>query len=218
VTGPLVQAKWGEKVICLSKQDTALLARCRDDDASAFDEIVLRYKQKIFQYILRMVGNSEEAEDLTQEVFVKTYLSLSAFRSQASLNTWIYRIAGNLCIDAHRKKARKEAAMGGPAVSLDDSYSDDADGRDDSRPGRDLPDARQEPFSMLARRELDDQIQGALAKLPEKMRSVVVLHDIEGLAYEEVAAIVDCPLGTVKSRLFNARIQLRDLLTDYLDA
>lgn len=202
----------------MSKQDTALVARCRADDASAFDEIVLRYKQKIFQYILRMVGDSEEAEDLTQEVFVKTYLSLSAFRNQASLNTWIYRIAGNLCIDAHRKKARKETAMGGPAVSLDESFGDSADGKDESRGGRELPDERQEPFSMLARQELDSEIQRALSKLPEKMRSVVILHDIEGLAYEEIAAIVDCPLGTVKSRLFNARVQLRDLLQDYMSA
>lgn len=205
-------------MICLSKQDTALLARCRDDDPTAFDEIVLRYKQKIFQYILRMVGDADEAEDLTQEVFVKTYLSISNFRSQSSLNTWLYRIAGNLCIDAHRKRSRKDAALGATVVSLDDNRPDSAGASDDSTPGKEAPDSRYEPYEVLQRRELDSQIQLALSRLPEKMRSVVVLHDLEGLPYEDIAAIVDCPIGTVKSRLFNARVQLRDSLKQYLEA
>ena len=201
----------------MSKKDTALLSRCQGADASAFDEIVLRYKQKIFQYILRMVGDSDEAEDLTQEVFVKTYLSLSAFRSQASLNTWIYRIAGNLCIDAHRKRTRRETAFGGSAISLDERPGPGFDS-DEARTSWDVADERHEPFSLLAKQELDSQIQAALGRLPEKMRSVVILHDIEGFAYEEIAEIVDCPLGTVKSRLFNARVQMRDMLHDYIEA
>lgn len=165
-----------------------------------------------------MVGDSEEAEDLTQEVFIKTYLSLRSFRSQASLNTWIYRIAGNLCIDAHRKRVRKDTAMGGAPVSLDEGVGTSGDGADDARTSRELPDTRLEPYGVLARQELDGQIQLALEALPEKMRSVVVLHDIEGLAYEEIAEIVDCPLGTVKSRLFNARVQMREKLREYLEA
>ncbi|HEY3331120.1 MAG TPA: sigma-70 family RNA polymerase sigma factor [Capsulimonadaceae bacterium] len=202
----------------MSKPDTALLARCREDDPTAFDEIVLRYKQKIFQYILRMVGDSEEAEDLTQEVFVKTYLSLSSFRSQSSLNTWLYRIAGNICIDAHRKRSRKENAFGGPTVSLDDGRNDTGDGVDEARPAKEAPDDRYEPYHVLEMRELDVQIQEALSLLPDKMRTVVILHDLEGLPYEDIAEIVDCPLGTVKSRLFNARVQLRDTLKQYLEA
>jgi RNA polymerase sigma-70 factor (ECF subfamily) len=165
-----------------------------------------------------MVGDAEEAEDLTQDVFVKTYLAISSFRNQSSLNTWLYRIAGNLCIDAHRKKARKESALGGSTISLDETLTDGGETRDDSRAGREVPDERHEPYSLLARHELDAQVQAALGRLPEKMRSVVVLHDLEGLAYEEIAAIVDCPLGTVKSRLFNARLQLRELLKSYIDA
>ena len=161
-----------------------------------------------------MVGDAEEAEDLTQDVFVKTYLALATFRNQSSLNTWLYRIAGNLCIDAHRKKARKENALGGATMSLDDTPSDS----DEARSGREVPDERHEPYQLLERMELDAQIQLALSRLPDKMRSVVVLHDLEGLAYEEIAAIVDCPLGTVKSRLFNARLQLRDLLRTYIEA
>jgi RNA polymerase sigma-70 factor (ECF subfamily) len=212
------QSRRGEKVICLSKPDTTLIARCQSDDTGAFDQIVVRYKQKIFQYIYRMVGDSEEAEDLTQEVFVKTYLALPTFRSQSSLNTWLYRIAGNLCIDAHRKRVRKETATGGATISLDEPYSSSGDAGGDSGTTREIADIASEPFAVLEKRELDGQIQMALAKLPEKMRSVVVLHDLEGLQYEEIAVIVDCPLGTVKSRLFNARIQLRDHLKSYLEA
>jgi RNA polymerase sigma-70 factor (ECF subfamily) len=205
-------------VICLSKPDNALIARYQSDDVSAFDEIVSRYKQKIYQYVFRMVGDADEAEDLTQEVFVKTYLSLASFRNQSSLNTWLYRIAGNLCIDNHRKRTRKEIALGGNVASLDDGYyGDSAGSSDDSRQSREVPDATNEPYQVLARQELDAQIQTALTKLPDKMRSVIVLHDLEGLPYEEIAAIVKCPLGTVKSRLFNARQQIKELLKGYME-
>jgi RNA polymerase sigma-70 factor (ECF subfamily) len=204
------------EVICLAQPDTVLIARCQRDDLAAFDEIVARYKQKIFNYIFRMVGSSDEAEDLTQEVFVKMYLALDTFRNQASLSTWLYRIAGNLCIDAHRKRARREGGFGGGLISLDEPVHSDAGGEEGA--AREVPDTAHEPFKMLARQELDGQIQTALDRLPEKMRTVVVLHDVEGLQYEEIAQVVGCPLGTVKSRLFNARMQLRDLLASYLEA
>ena len=204
-------------MICLSQSDTALIARCQRDDLAAFDEIVARYKQKIFNYIFRMVGSSEEAEDLTQEVFVKMYLALESFRSQASLSTWLYRIAGNLCIDAHRKKARRETGFGGGLLSLDEPASYDGARGEDSAP-REVPDATHEPFRLVARQEMDTKIQDALALLPGKMRMVVILHDVEGLQYDEIAQVVGCPLGTVKSRLFNARMHLRELLSPYLES
>ena len=204
-------------MICLSQSDTALISRCQENDVAAFDEVVARYKHKIFNYIFRMIGDSDEAEDLTQEVFVKMYLSLATFRSEASLNTWLYRIAGNLCIDSHRKRTRRQNALGGATISLSEPAAGEASA-EDGGPGRDVADRSYEPFGMLARIELDAQIQAALARLPEKMRQVVVLHDIEDMPYEEVASVVGCPLGTVKSRLFNARMQLRDLLRPYLEA
>jgi RNA polymerase sigma-70 factor (ECF subfamily) len=205
-------------VICLSQSDTALISRCQGKDITAFDQIVVRYKHKIFNYIFRMVGDSDEAEDLTQEVFVKTYVSLASFRSESSLNTWLYRIAGNLCIDSHRKRRRRQNALGGAVLSLNESPSTQVDTGEESAPTRDVGDRSFEPYNVLAQQELDGQIQKALAQLPEKMRTVVVLHDLEDLPYEEIAAIVGCPLGTVKSRLFNARLQLRDLLRPYLEA
>jgi RNA polymerase sigma-70 factor (ECF subfamily) len=197
-------------VICLPNTDTALIVRCQERDPTAFNEIVTRHKQKIFNYVYRMIGNSDEAEDMTQDVFVKMYVSLSSFRSESSVTTWLYRIAGNLCIDRYRKRNRRDNAFGGETVSLDVRV-------DRNGPAAaEISDDRSEPLLMLERAELDRQIRSALAKLPQKMRSVVVLHDIEGLAYEEIARIEQCPLGTVKSRLFNARLQLRGILAEYL--
>jgi RNA polymerase sigma-70 factor (ECF subfamily) len=200
-------------VICLSVSDTLLIEMCQRNDIAAFNEIVGRYKNKIYNYIYRMVGNSEDAEDLTQEVFVKMYVALDSFRNQSSLSTWLYRIAGNLCIDSHRKRARRESGFGGTVASLDAPTNSDGG---EEGPVREVADSSFEPAKMLAKVEMDAQIQEALSKLPDKMRTVVVLHDIEGLQYEEIAEVVHCPLGTVKSRLFNARAALREHLGPYM--
>jgi RNA polymerase sigma-70 factor (ECF subfamily) len=202
-------------VICLSNSDTSLIERCQHNDIAAFDEIVARYKNKIYNYVYRMIGNCEDADDLTQEAFVKMYLALDTFRNQSSLSTWLYRIAGNLCIDSHRKRVRRETGFGGTVTSLDEPIG--GDGFEEGF-GRDVGDVTFEPSKVLAQSEMDAQIQLALSKLPNKMRSVVVLHDIEGLQYEEIAVVVGCPLGTVKSRLFNARTALREHLRPYLQS
>ncbi len=200
----------------MQNSDTALITRCQERDPTAFNEIVTRYKQKIFNYVYRMTGDNEEAEDVTQDVFLKMYISLPSFRSEASITTWLYRIAGNLCIDRFRKRSRRENALGGEMMSLDAGEASGESGT--GRSALEIADTAAEPLHMLGRRELDQHIQSALAKLPEKMRAVVILHDIEGLAYEEIAVVENCPLGTVKSRLFNARMQLRKLLTPYLQS
>jgi RNA polymerase sigma-70 factor (ECF subfamily) len=200
------------RILWLSKNDADLVTRCQTDDPTAFNEIVARYKQKVFQYILRMTGSMEEAEDLTQEVFIKTYLAIGSFKREASLTTWIYRIAGNICIDAHRKRSRVETALGGPAFSLDEHFEQPQDHHQSIEPA----DNSYEPYQLLSTQELDSYIQDALNKLPDRMRTVIILHDIEGMAYDEIASVIDCPLGTVKSRLFNARLQLRSLLKNYM--
>ena len=195
------------QVICLTHGDRALIERCMRNDAAAFDEVVSRFKNKVYSYILRMVGSEQDAEDITQEVFIRMYTSLASFRSQASLNTWLFRIASNLCID-HYRRGKKHQNV---AYSLDEPI----DG-DDSAQTRELPDTTYDPYRLLEQGEMSTQIEQALAKMPEKLRSVILLHDIEGLQYDEIAQVVGCPLGTVKSRLFNARTQLRELLSTYV--
>lgn len=196
------------KVIAVSNADTSLILRCQANDAAAFNEIVARYKNKVYNYICRMIGAGLDAEDLTQETFVRAYLNMKSFQSRASLNTWLFRIATNICID-HTRKNRKIKTL---TTSL--SKEDYEDGEDIER---DIPDQRYDPQLLLLNSELGVQLTEAIRGLPEKLRMVVLLHDIEGLAYEEIAQIVDCPLGTVKSRLFNARTALRNKLSPYLD-
>jgi len=195
--------------IAVTHSDAALIARCQTADLAAFNEIVARYKAKIYRYVLRMTGSADDADDLTQEVFVRMYTGIAGFRAEASLSTWLFRIAGNLCTDLFRR-AKKERGT----VSLDSSAVDD----DGETTARDVPDLSHDPDLLFGRKELGAQIEAALRKLPEKLRSAVILHDVEGMAYEEIAATERVPLGTVKSRIFNARAALRDTLKPYLEA
>lgn len=194
----------------LTQSDTALISRCQKADVAAFNEIVGRYKGRIYNYLYRMTGNAEDAEDLTQETFVRMYTGIASFRADATLSTWLFRIAGNLCVDAFRrnKKAREMTrSLDAPMPGDDEEHC----------ATRDVPDMSLAPETVFARKELAGQIQLALQKLPPKLRSAVVLHDVEGLAYEEIAATENIPLGTVKSRIFNARVALREQLKPYLN-
>jgi RNA polymerase sigma-70 factor, ECF subfamily len=190
--------------------DKDLIARCQKADMTAFNAIVSRHKSKIYNYVYRMTGNVEDAEDLTQEVFVRMYTGLSSFRAEASLSTWLFRIAGNLVIDKHRRSKHEK----GMVSSLDASYSD-SDGENETR---EVPDYSQMPEKLLGQKELGAQIENALLKLPEKLRSAVILYDIENLSYEEIAQMEKVPLGTIKSRIFNARVALRQHLKAYLES
>ena len=186
--------------------DLSLVERCRTDDDAAFGEVVARYKAKIYNYVYRMTGSADDAEDLTQEVFIRMYTSIDSFRGQSSLNTWLFRIAGNLCIDRFRRTKNRV-----PAFSLDAPLGDEAGTLE-------VGDETYAPHRLFENAEMAEQIQSALSKLPDKLRTALLLHEIEGLPYEEIAEIAGCPLGTVKSRLFNARMQLRGHLSGYLNS
>lgn len=203
--------------LALVQTDTALIARCQKADLAAFNEIVARYKNKIYNYLLRMTGSPDDAEDLTQEVFVRMYTNIASFRKEASLSTWLFRIAGNLAVDAYRR-GKKERSL---ALSSLDAPAPCSSGDEDgygANASQDVPDWSHEPIRLLGRKELGGQIQAALEKLPPKLRSAVVLHDVEGLPYEEIAAVENVPLGTIKSRIFNGRAALRQYLRPYLEA
>ena len=198
--------------LALVQSDTTLIARCQKADIAAFNEIVARYKQKIYNYLLRMTGSLDDAEDLTQEVFVRMYTNIGAFRAEASLSTWLFRIAGNLAVDAFRRGKKErgliQTSLDAPAAGGDD---------EGQTASRDVPDWSREPLRVFGRKELGAQIQAALETLPPKLRSAVVLHDVEGLPYEEIAIIEKVPLGTIKSRIFNGRVALREQLRPYLE-
>lgn len=206
------QRKTGQDMFALGNAmvaDTALVQRAQANDRAAFNEIVLRYKSKVFNFVHRMIPSIQDAEDLTQETFVRAYLSIRSFQSRASLNTWLFRIATNLCIDYSRRSRKSQ----GLVVSLSPDAEDEQ-----SESQRDIPDHDYDPQRLLLNKELGAQLDRALRELPDKLRAVVLLYDIEGLPYDEIAAIAGCPLGTVKSRLFNARAALREKLGPYLAA
>ncbi len=192
----------------VAEADARLVQRCKANDAAAFNEVVARYKDRVYGYVCRMIGPGADAEDLAQETFVRAYTNIHSFQSRATLNTWLFRIATNLCIDHIR---RGQAGRGRDAsLSMEDP---------ETRQGveRELPDNSHNPEQAALNRELGRRIQEALQDLPPRLRAVVHLFDVEGLSYDEIARVVDCPLGTVKSRLFTARMALRAKLLPYLD-
>jgi RNA polymerase sigma-70 factor, ECF subfamily len=194
-----------EAVAQMLQADVLLVERCRQADARAFDEIVQRYKNKIFNYVSRMTNDSPDAEDITQEVFIKAYVSIGAFRNDASVDTWLYRIATNLVIDRFRRGKRAPQTISAF--------------EDESHPLHELPATERgsDPAVQAQLTELQCEVKRAVAALPPKLRSAVVMHDLEGLSYEEVAEAVGCPVGTVKSRLFNGRNLLKEKLRRYVE-
>ncbi len=188
-------------------RESALVEGACAGDVAAFERLVALYQDRIYSYIRRLCGDAVEAEDLAQEVFVKAFGSIRRFRGTASFRTWIYRIATNLCVDALRRRRRSESQ----AVPLDEP-TDTGEGAF----SRDLPDAGRGPEELVEAQELQQHLAQALGSLSDKLRTVVVLFDIQGLSYEEIAQVMGCPMGTVKSRLFNARMQLRERLRPYI--
>jgi RNA polymerase sigma-70 factor (ECF subfamily) len=187
--------------------DAALVERALENDLAAFEQLVSRYQTKIVAYATRMLSNQDDGEDVAQEVFIKAYRSLESFRGASSFSTWLYRIATNLCIDRVRKRKRSPQE----AYSLDEPLD-----KDEEHGGRDLPDTTAEPMRNVERDELRQQVRLTVAEMPEKLRSVLLMCDIQGMSYEDIAESLQCPIGTVKSRLFHARADLARRLRPYM--
>ena len=184
--------------------DVALVQRVQQGDRRAFDQLVQRYQHKVLKLVMRYVRNHAEAEDVAQEAFLKAYRAIQSFRGDSAFYTWIYRIAVN--------PAKNYIASRGRRVSESKVDIEDAERIDG---GEALKDA-DNPEGELARDELKKVIDKAIADLPQDLRSAVTLREFDGLSYEEIAEIMDCPVGTVRSRIFRAReaidARLRPLL------
>jgi RNA polymerase sigma-70 factor (ECF subfamily) len=185
--------------------DMQLVERARRDDITAYDELVRRYQERIYATIYHMTSNHEDANDLAQDTFVKAYRALKSFKGDSSFYTWIYRIAVNKTINfLKQRKNRVQMSLN----DLDFHAENDPDLValvSDKTPRRDL-----------GLSELQEKLNGAMQRLSEHHRMVVTLHDVQGLSHEEIGEIMDCNVGTVRSRLFYARQQLQALLSDYL--
>jgi RNA polymerase sigma-70 factor (ECF subfamily) len=190
------------------ESDVYLVERALDGDIAGFEKLVTRYQNKIMGYVGRMTnGDREEAEDITQEAFIKAYRNLDSFRGQASFSTWLYKIATNLCIDRARTKKRRPQQ----AYSLDEPFD-----KEDDAGGREIADSRFEPSKGVERDELRTLVRQTVAEMPEKQRQVLIMCDLQGMSYEEISANLDIPLGTVKSRIFHARADLARRLKPYM--
>lgn len=183
--------------------ELALIERCRRQDAEAFARIVDAYQGRVFGFVRRMVSDSEEAADIAQEVFIRAYQSFTRFDGRSSLRTWLFRIAHNLCVDRARRLSRAPER-----TSLDVADDDSA---------FEIPDQRWDPQTIVLDDELKGIIEHALTTMSDKLRTVLLLHDREDFAYEEIAQTLDLPIGTVKSRLFLARAHLQKAVGVYLD-
>jgi len=185
-----------------------LVSRAQQGDESAFTQLVEQNQGRIYNLTLRMTGNPEDAADLTQEAFLSAWRALPDFQGNSSFATWLYRLASNASIDfIRRERRRRETA---PVIPLE--YSGD-DGEE--RHTMELPDYRYSPEASMDRQELRSAIEQGLAALSEQHRTVLVLREIEGLSYGEIASALQVEEGTVKSRISRARIELRKLLIDY---
>lgn len=182
--------------------EQALIEQCRRQDMEAFGKIVDAYQARVLGFVRRMVHSQEEAEDLSQEVFVRAYQNFAKFDGRSSLRTWLFRIAHNLCVDAARKRGRVPQDY-----RLIDPEEDET---------IDVPDSRWNPEALVLDDEMRGVLEKALSTMSEKLRSVLLLHDREELGYEELAQTLDIPVGTVKSRLFLARAHLQNALQTYV--
>jgi RNA polymerase sigma-70 factor (ECF subfamily) len=173
-------------------------------DIQAFERIVLTYQHKVFNLAYRFLGEREEAEDLTQEVFINVFRHLNRFRGKSQFSTWVYQVTMNHC--RNRLKYLKRRHHHG-TESLDTPLRT-AEGELE----RELPDEADVPDQVLHRQEVQSLVQAALSELREDYREVIVLRDIQELSYQEVSEVLDLPEGTIKSRLHRARLELKDIL------
>jgi RNA polymerase sigma-70 factor (ECF subfamily) len=187
------------------EDDWALVRRAQREDTSAYDELIRRYQERIYATVYHMTSNHEDANDLAQDAFIKAYRALKSFKGDSSFYTWLYRIAVNKTINF--LKLRKNRVQ----MSLNDM-----DFNAEHDPDLVALISHNNPRRDLSLAELQEKLNAAMQKLSEDHRMVVVLHDIQGLTHEEIGAIMDCNVGTVRSRLFYARQQLQAFLADYL--
>jgi len=190
----------------VDNDDAALIERCRAGDVAAFEPLVEKYRQRVWRLAYNVLRDREEAWDVAQEAFIRAYQALPTFRGQSAFYTWLYRIVMNLAADRARSRGARGRAFGTERVPEEDWDRV----LPDQNPGDEAPDAA------AARREQRRKIEQALETLPEHHRRIVVLSDLEGLSYREIADTLEVPMGTVMSRLHNARKRLRDALRPLL--
>ncbi|MEZ0324778.1 MAG: sigma-70 family RNA polymerase sigma factor [Fimbriimonas sp.] len=184
--------------------EAALIEKCRRQDFEAFGKLIDAYQNRVFGFVKRMVPNPDEAADITQEVFIRAFQNFARFDGRCSVRTWLFRIAYHLCVDRARKVERTPTHVG----MVDQDNGEEIEVSDD----------RWQPDQILIDEELMDIVEQGISTMSEKLRSVLLLHDKEDMQYDEIAEMLEVPIGTVKSRLFLARAHLQNVVRQYLGA
>ena len=192
---------------CSDDDVISLVERAKSGDLSAFDSLMVHYRQRLYAVLYNMTMNADDAADLTQESFVKAFRSLAKFKGNSSFYTWLYRIGVNLTL-THLKKRKIRQFFSFSQISGDGGISKDLDA---------ISSTSSTSVKKALNNELHQKLNEALSKLSDKHRTIVVLFEIDGLGHKEIAKIMNCTEGTVRSRLFYAKQQLQSYLAEYLN-
>lgn len=185
----------------MDTDEKILIKRSQNGDREAFGELVSIYEQQVYSIAFRFMGNHEDASELAQEAFVRAFRGIGRFRGEASFKTWIYHIVANVCRDELRKLKRQ------PTVSLNNPIV-----TDEGEITREQADWTMVPERIYESKELQETVQELLNQMTPEYRQVLILRELQGFTYEEIASTLECSLGTVKSRINRARKALRDLI------
>lgn len=186
--------------------DQVLVERAQGGEQQAFDQLVSKYQRKLGRLLSRFIRDPAEVEDVAQEAFLKAYRALPSFRGESAFYTWLYRIGINTAKNYLVSKGRR-------APTSTEFDNDEAEGFEDASQLRDI----NTPESLLLSKQIGQTVDAAMESLPEELKTAIVLREIEGLSYEEIAKIMDCPIGTVRSRIFRAREAVAAKLRPLLD-
>ncbi|MGV3618968.1 MAG: sigma-70 family RNA polymerase sigma factor [Fimbriimonas sp.] len=182
-------------------EDNVLITRAQEGDRSAFNTLIRKHEARAYQYAYRLTRNQEESSDVVAEAFVRVHNALPNFKGQSAFSTWLYRILTNCYLDIRKKEKAR------PATSLEAVlHTSEGDVE------RQIEDPSRTPQEEAERTERESRVEDAVALLPDYQRAMIVMYHVEMLSYEEIAAALDLPIGTVKSRLNRARLSLRELL------
>lgn len=198
----VVNTRQGRTKATVSTEEKNIIERCKQGDLAAFNELVKKYEKQVYNFAYRLTGNYDDANDIAQEAFLRVYNAIGSFRGDASFTTWLFRITTNVFLD-DRKRARAH-----PHASLDEYME-----LEESSVARQIEDPSPSPEAITEEKERAQILQTAVHSLPEYQRAMVSLYHTQQKSYEEIAEIMDLPIGTVKSRLNRARLALKEKLS-----
>lgn len=190
------------------KSDRDLVLACQKRDPAAFEELVKRHQRTVYALLYQLAPDWSDTSDLAQEVFIRIWRSINNLRNPSSFRSWLTQIVTNLFYDELRKRPRRL-----PTVSMEENDN----GEEGDSTTKDLPDTTALPDEIILSNELSEVIRHAMEKLPEQFRTAIVLRELEGLSYEEIAILTKTEMGTVKSRIARARTKLQELLQPYVE-